>query len=144
MFNHMVDSISVRDADSQRALEAAGVFRSIVRIPDLIFQLEIPQTGVKAPEKIGLAISPWPQRMGWDQDIAFLLDRISQQWNVSLELLVFFPEQDGPLAQADCRKMHGACDGASMAERGRHFELDAFLPAGRRDALSCARAGGIG
>jgi len=99
VFNHMVDSISVRDVDSQRALEAAGVFRSIVRIPDLVFQLEMPQTGATASEKIGFAISPWPQRMGWDQDVAFLLDRISQQLNVSMELLVFFPEQDGPLAQ---------------------------------------------
>lgn len=98
VFNHMVDTISVRDADSQRALEVAGVFRSIVRIPDLIFQLEIPKGSSTPSEKMGLAISPWPQRMGWDQDVAFLLDRISQQLNISTELLVFFPDQDGPLA----------------------------------------------
>jgi len=98
VFNHCVDSISVRDSDSQLALEGIGVMRPIFRTPDLVFQLPLPPAP-KERDRIALVVSPWPQRPGWGQDIALLADRIVEQLKVSVDLLVFYPDQDEALSQ---------------------------------------------
>lgn len=105
VFNVMVDYASVRDSDSQQALEASGVDRRISRVPDLIFQLTLPEASKApnhsrgGPSRIALALCAWPERVGWEQDLALLCDRLVSQLNVLIELLVFFPAQDEALAR---------------------------------------------
>jgi polysaccharide pyruvyl transferase CsaB len=101
VFNHWVNFPSVRDTDSQRALETSGVHARIWRVPDPVLQLTLPAVD-KAPRKkpvIAWAVSPWHARPGWDHDLAFLMQRVASGLGVVNELLVFFPEKDQPLAQ---------------------------------------------
>lgn len=98
-FNHFVDIISVRDTDSQRALESVGVYHPIFQTPDLVFQFVIPAPAPASSGKMAWAIAPWEQRLGWDHDLALLADSAKQELNVQTELLVFFPAQDTELAQ---------------------------------------------
>lgn len=101
VFNALVNFASVRDSDSQRSLENFGVQVRIWRTPDPVFYLELPKTSAPAHETsvIGWAVSPWAQRPGWEHDISVLLERLFRDLNVSHELMVFFPEQDEPLAR---------------------------------------------
>jgi len=100
VFNHFVDHVSVRDSDSQRALEASGVRRTIFRAADPVFQLPVRAPAAIEP-RIALALGPWDRRPGWEQDIAFLCDRIARELNVPVDLIVFYPHQD----LAVCRKV---------------------------------------
>lgn len=98
VFNHLVNSASVRDSDSQLALEAAGVKIAIARVPDILFQSPGPSpTLIK--NRMALAIAPWPQRPGWEQDLALLCDRLTAALKVSIDLPVFFPMEDAPVAE---------------------------------------------
>jgi len=96
VFDAAVDIITVRDADSQRALESTGIRRSILRSPDPVFQLSVPFSHA-AEGRIALAVAPWEQRLGWDHDLAFLTDRLQDQLEVKTDFLVFFPKQDEEL-----------------------------------------------
>ncbi len=106
VLNHLVDFLSVRDADSQRSLEMAGVYRNILRAPDLVFQLDAVEAFGEPSGRIAFALSPWSQRVGWDQDLAYLLDRISEHLKVSIDLLLFYPEEDGDLANSIVRRVN--------------------------------------
>jgi polysaccharide pyruvyl transferase CsaB len=100
VFDSWVDYISVRDADSQRALESVGVLTRIWRVPDLVFRLEMPaKKPIVESSAVALAVTEWPQRPGWEHDLAFLLERVQTQLQVPLELLVFYPAEDAALAQ---------------------------------------------
>jgi len=94
-----VDTISVRDADSQRALESTGIRHPILRSADPVFQLSVTPSESVNP-RIGFAVAPWNQRTGWDHDLAFLADRLIDHLGVSIDFLVFFPMQDEELARA--------------------------------------------
>lgn len=100
VFNYFVDHVSVRDSDSQRALEAAGVRRTIFRVADPVFQLPV-RTPVPIEPRIALAAGPWAQRIGWDHDLALLCDRVQQELDVPVDLIAFYPDQDLPI----CRKV---------------------------------------
>jgi polysaccharide pyruvyl transferase CsaB len=104
VFNWWLNAASVRDLDSQRALEAAGVRLRLTLQSDWAFQLSLPSSPASAPrsECIGLALAPWPRRVGWDHDLALLVDRIVSQLGVGLDLLVFFPREDEALARKVC------------------------------------------
>ena len=64
VFNYFVDWVSVRDSDSQRALEAAGVRRSILRSSDPVFQLTLPPAVPPSAERLAIAAGPWKKRPG--------------------------------------------------------------------------------
>lgn len=98
VFNHFVDYASVRDTDSQRSLEIAGVHTPILRTADAVFQLATPPQG-KDSARIAFAICPWNRRPGWDQDLALFCSKTAQQLKVSIDLLVFYPAEDEALAQ---------------------------------------------
>ena len=98
MFNNFIDYISVRDADSQRALETAGVNRSIFRTHDPIFQLTVPPTSATG-DRLALAVTPWPGRPGWEHDLALLADRLVDQLGLTVDLLVFYPAEDEALCE---------------------------------------------
>ena len=105
VFNYFVDSISVRDADSQRELEAVGVHFRILRMPDLVFQLDPPAPLEKSnSSRIAIALAPWTKRVGWEHDVALMIDRMSEQLKATVDLLVFFPVQDEPLARSVASK----------------------------------------
>ncbi len=99
-FGMVVDSASVRDTDSRKALEAAGVFFPVKEVRDLVFGLPVAHTQKdRAKEsRIAIAVAPWSRRTGWEHDLAYLADRIAGQWNIGVDFLVFFPEQDAPIA----------------------------------------------
>jgi polysaccharide pyruvyl transferase CsaB len=99
VFNHCVDHASVRDSDSQRALEAIGIVRPIFRTSDLIFQLPLPTASKPDPDRIAMAVAPWSARPGWEHDLANLADRVAEQLKVSVDLLVFFPAEDEALCE---------------------------------------------
>ncbi len=98
VFNHFVDHVSVRDSDSQRALEAAGVRRTIFRVADPVFQLPVRTPHTMEP-RMGLALAPWPKRPGWDHDVALLIDRLQTELQAPVDLLVFYPDQDLALSR---------------------------------------------
>jgi polysaccharide pyruvyl transferase CsaB len=98
VFNHLVDFISVRDADSQRALESAGVFTRIWRMADPVFFLDC-KPAPNPGSRIAWALTPWDDRPGWEQDLGYLLKRVSQELQVTNDLLVFFPEKDDWIAK---------------------------------------------
>jgi len=104
VLNYMVDLVSVRDADSQRALEAAGVRRAILRTADPVFQLTLPpQPEVESDyssSRIAMAIGPWRSRPGWEQDLALLTDRVQSELGVSVDFIAFYPAED----ESICRK----------------------------------------
>lgn len=97
-FNHFVDHVSVRDDDSQRALEAAGVRRTIYQMPDPVFQLPA-RRAAAIQDRIALALAPWSRRPGWDHDVALLIDRIRNELQVPVDLVVFYPNQDDPVSR---------------------------------------------
>ncbi len=102
VFNHLVNFVSVRDADSQRALESIGIHVRLWRSLDPAFYLSLPkiQTAPRPAPKIAWVISAWPQRPGWNHDVSFLLQRVAKELNVTNELLPFFREQDEPLSRS--------------------------------------------
>lgn len=99
VFRFFVDQASVRDKDSRDALEASGVLGVIQIRPDPVFQLKIPITPENARDSapIAMAISPWPERPAWSQEVAELIERVSKALHVRVELLIFFPEEDSSL-----------------------------------------------
>ena len=97
-FNHFVDFVSVRDSDSQLALEICGVTIRIARVPDLVFQLPSPPPS-EQKDRLALAVAPWRARPGWEQDLALLCDRLAPALKVSVELLCFFPAEDEIVAE---------------------------------------------
>ncbi|MFA5975673.1 MAG: polysaccharide pyruvyl transferase CsaB [Elusimicrobiota bacterium] len=102
VFNHFVDSVSVRDTDSQLALEASGVKIVIARVPDLVFQFPTPAP-TPIQNRVALALAPWPQRPGWEHDLSLVCDLLITTLKVSIDLLVFSPEQDAVLSEKTAR-----------------------------------------
>lgn len=102
IFNHFVNYASVRDSDSQRALEMIGVATRLWKAPDAVFSLERPKTAAVPPReghRIAWVLADWPQRPGWDQDLAYLIQRVQRELKVDNELIAFFPEQDNHINQ---------------------------------------------
>ena len=101
VFNLLVDYASVRDADSQRALEMIGVRTRLWKTPDPVFMLGRirPPAVPRNPPRIAWALSSWPQRPGWDHDVSFLMQRAARELGVANDLLVFFPEEDLEIAR---------------------------------------------
>jgi polysaccharide pyruvyl transferase CsaB len=101
IINHFVNFISVRDLDSQRALEISGVYVRLWRAPDPVCYLSLPkvETPAKTKPKIAWAVSSWPQRPGWNHDLTFLMQHVSKELGVTNELLPFFPLKDEPLSR---------------------------------------------
>jgi polysaccharide pyruvyl transferase CsaB len=105
VLNNAVDHISVRDTDSQRALETIGVVRAIFRTSDPIFQLTIPIT-TKERDRLAFAVCPWAGRPGWEHDLALLADRLVDQLGVTIDFLVFYPAEDEALCQKAAQEAH--------------------------------------
>lgn len=98
VFNHFVDYASVRDVDSQRALESAGVWIPILRTCDPIFQLSAPESK-PSHSRIAFAVAPWNRRPGWEHDLAMLFKKIHAELNVGIDVFAFYPAEDEWLAQ---------------------------------------------
>jgi polysaccharide pyruvyl transferase CsaB len=101
VFDYLVDYVSVRDTESQRALETTGVVRRLWRVPDLVFNLDRPKARppAQSPARIAWAMTAWPQRPGWEHDLAAIMDRTAKQLGAKNEIVVFFPAQDEALAR---------------------------------------------
>jgi polysaccharide pyruvyl transferase CsaB len=98
VLNSAADSISVRDADSQRSLEIAGVTRPILRTSDLVFHLTAPETRA-SDHRIALCLTPYSKRPGWEHDLGLLCARIVKTLKVEIDLVPFFPAQDLALSE---------------------------------------------
>jgi polysaccharide pyruvyl transferase CsaB len=98
VLNHWVDEMSVRDVDSRRELQVAGVTMPVVIRPDPVSDLVSVQT--RAPStRIALALSAAACRPEDIPRVAQLIRRIEMELKVAVELLVFFPQEDEAIAR---------------------------------------------
>ena len=102
-FNLAVDHCSVRDVDSKKALQAAGVAQEIVISKDPVFELQ-PALSMGGAEGIALAVSPSKSRPDWSQEIADFCDEVHARLRVPIDLIVFFPAEDERLARDIARR----------------------------------------
>jgi polysaccharide pyruvyl transferase CsaB len=123
--NFFVNRISVRDHESQRVLEVSGVWLPVLRMADPVFRLRLPPPTNAEPGGIAFVLAPWPQRLGWDHDLALLMDRVIEQLGTPIEMPIFFPEKD----ERFCRRVASLTnDRISLRTWQRPEDLLALMP----------------